>query len=238
MRMGIARGRLAPPPPRQHRTRGGLRGLAGRVVATALLSTTLLASVLLSTASAQEPGPPAPAPAGTLPEDVLSPPSPRIVALTGETDAAVSAAAMDARIAEQASGAVPPPPGDPSGDTLEVFLDHAKIIRLPERTQTVIVGNPFIADVTVQRNGILVVTGKSYGATNLIALDAQGLLLAESMVSVRAPTDSVVVVQRGLARESYSCTPNCQPSLRLGDAPEYFGAVGSQATQRSGFAGQ
>ena len=169
---------------------------------------------------------------------MLSAPSPRIVALTGETDAAVSAAATDARIAAQASGAVPPPPGDPSGDTLEVFLDHAKIIRLPERTQTVIVGNPFIADVTVQRNGILVVTGKSYGATNLIALDAQGLLLAESMVSVRAPTDSVVVVQRGLARESYSCTPNCQPSLRLGDAPEYFGAVGSQATQRSGLAGQ
>lgn len=121
----------------------------------------------------------------------------------------------------------------PSLDVLEVFLDHAKVIRLPERTQTVIVGNPFIADVTVQRNGILVVTGKSYGATNLIALDQEGLLLAESMISVQAPTDSVVVVQRGLARESYSCTPSCQPSLRLGDSPEYFGAVGSQATQRS-----
>ncbi|WP_425337524.1 pilus assembly protein N-terminal domain-containing protein [Salinarimonas rosea] len=132
----------------------------------------------------------------------------------------------------------PAPAGGPR-ETLTVFLDHAKVIRLPERTQTVIVGNPFIADVTVQRNGILVVTGKAYGATNLIALDAQGLLLAESMVSVQAPLeDSVVVVQRGLDRESYSCTPDCQPSLRLGDSDGYFGAVGGQATQRAGFATQ
>ncbi|WP_372424218.1 pilus assembly protein N-terminal domain-containing protein [Salinarimonas chemoclinalis] len=131
------------------------------------------------------------------------------------------------------------PPASGPRDVLTVFLDHAKVIRLPERTQTVIVGNPFIADVTVQRNGILVVTGKAYGATNLIALDAQGLLLAESMVSVQAPLeDSVVVVQRGLDRESYSCTPDCQPSLRLGDSEGHFGAVGGQATQRAGFATQ
>lgn len=151
------------------------------------------------------------------------PPAPRIVALTPE---------LEARL----TGEAPPPPAGPSQEMLTVLLDHAKVIRLPERTQTVIVGNPFIADVTVQRNGIVVITGKSYGATNLIALDAQGLLLAESMVSVQAPTDSVVVVQRGLARETYSCTPNCQPALRLGDSDQFFGAVGSQATSRNNLA--
>lgn len=123
-------------------------------------------------------------------------------------------------------------------ETVRVMVDHAKVVRLPERTQTVIVGNPMIADITVQRNGILVVTGKAYGATNLIALDAAGVLLAESMISVQAPTDAVVTVQRGLARESYSCTPTCQPSLRLGDSPEYFGGVGSQTTQRNSLATQ
>jgi Flp pilus assembly secretin CpaC len=119
-----------------------------------------------------------------------------------------------------------------------VMVDHAKVVKLPDRTQTVIVGNPMIADITVQRNGVLVVTGKAYGATNLIALDAGGLLLAESMISVQAPTDAVVTVQRGLARESYSCTPTCQPSLRLGDSPEYFGGVGNQTTQRNTLATQ
>jgi len=123
-------------------------------------------------------------------------------------------------------------------ETVMVMVDHAKVVKLPDRTQTVIVGNPMIADITVQRNGILVVTGKAYGATNLIALDSAGLLLAESMISVQAPTDAVVTVQRGLARESYSCTPTCQPSLRLGDSPEYFGGVGNQTTQRNTLATQ
>lgn len=167
-------------------------------------------------------------------ESVSMPPAPRIVPIARPD--------LDAAVLEQARLAAvdptPPAATGPAEDVIAVFLDHAKVIRLPERTQTVIVGNPFIADVAVQRNGIVVVTGKSYGATNLIALDAQGLLLAESMVSVRATNDEVVVVQRGLDRESYSCTPNCQPSLRLGDADAFFGGVGSQATQRSGFASQ
>lgn len=125
-----------------------------------------------------------------------------------------------------------------SRETVAVMIDHAKVIRLPERTQTVIVGNPIIADVTVQRNGILVVTGKSYGVTNLIALDGGGAMLAESLVSVQAPQDSVVMVQRGFDRESYSCTPHCQPSILLGDSAKYFGEVGSQATQRNSLATQ
>lgn len=123
-------------------------------------------------------------------------------------------------------------------ETIAVVVDYAKVVRLPERTQTVIVGNPFIADVTVQKNGILVVTGKSYGVTNLIALDNTGTMLAETRISVQRPDQSVVIVQRGFERESYSCTPECMPSLLLGDAQKYFGEVGSQATQRNGLATQ
>jgi hypothetical protein len=46
------------------------------------------------------------------------------------------------------------------------------------------------------------------------------------------------MVQRGFERESYSCTPNCNPSVILGDSPKYFGEVGSQATQRNSLATQ
>src|ERR671916_2410729 len=81
-------------------------------------------------------------------------------------------------------------------EPVSVMIDHAKVLRLPERTQTVVVGNPIIADITVQRNGVVVVTGKSYGVTNLIALDGAGAMLAESLVSVQATTESVVIVQR------------------------------------------
>ena len=123
-------------------------------------------------------------------------------------------------------------------DTVAVMIDHAKVVRLPERTQTVVVGNPMIADITVQRNGIVVVTGKSYGITNVIALDGAGSLIAESFITVQAATDSVVIVQRGLERESYSCTPSCQPSILLGDSSKYFSEIGGQAGQRNGLATQ
>lgn len=113
-----------------------------------------------------------------------------------------------------------------------VTVDNAKVIRLPEKTRTVIVGNPIIADVSLQKNGVLILTGKSFGVTNLIALDGAGEMLAESMISVQAPQASVVMVQRGLERESYSCTPNCQPSVQLGDSVKYFGEVSGQADSR------
>lgn len=119
---------------------------------------------------------------------------------------------------------------------LQVMVDRAKVIRLPERTQTVVIGNPAIADMAIQKNGVVVVTGKSYGTTNLIALDAAGNMLAESTVSVAAPTDAVVVVQRGLERQSYSCTPRCQPSVVLGDSNSYFSENRGQADSRNQFA--
>jgi Flp pilus assembly secretin CpaC len=120
--------------------------------------------------------------------------------------------------------------------TVTVSVDNAKVIRLPERTATVIVGNPIIADVSLQRNGIVVLTGKSFGSTNLIALDAAGTMLAESAISVRAGNPSVITVQRGLDRESYSCTPACQPAVQLGDAQRYFSEVSGQAGQRNSLA--
>jgi Flp pilus assembly secretin CpaC len=113
-----------------------------------------------------------------------------------------------------------------------VLVDNAKVIRLPERTATVIVGNPIIAEVTPQRNGVLVLTGKSFGSTNLIALDNGGAMIAETTIRVEASQDATVTVQRGLERESLSCTPNCQPAVQLGDSASYFGTTSGQADAR------
>jgi Flp pilus assembly secretin CpaC len=153
---------------------------------------------------------------------------------TARTMAALSAAA----VLVLANGESPAQAAPAAGkvESVLVKVDHAKVVRLPEKAQTVIVGNPAIADVAVQKNGVMIVTGKSFGVTNLIALDAAGTLLAESLVRVGADSDSVLTVQRGLERESYSCTPVCQPAAQLGDAQKYFGEVGAQATTRNGAA--
>lgn len=133
--------------------------------------------------------------------------------------------------------AAPPQAKNPE-NAVVVTIDHAKIVRLPEKVSTVVIGNPVVADVTVQKNGILVVTGKSYGTTNLIALDQSGNMLVETNVRVEAPANATVTVHRGFDRQTYSCAPNCQPSLLLGDSPEYFSAVSGQTTQRNSLATQ
>lgn len=117
-----------------------------------------------------------------------------------------------------------------------VLVDNAKLIRLPERTQTVVVGNPFIAEVTPQKNGVLILTGKSFGSTNLIALDSGGALIAETTIRVEASREATITVQRGMDRESLSCTPNCQPSAQLGDAAKYFDPTTGQADKRRSLA--
>lgn len=121
-------------------------------------------------------------------------------------------------------------------ESVIVLVDHAKVVRLPEKAQTVVIGNPAIADVSVQRNGVMVVTGKSFGVTNLIALDANGTLLAESLVRVGTASDEVLTVQRGMNRESYACNPDCQPSVQMGDAQEHFAGAAGQAAARNALA--
>jgi Flp pilus assembly secretin CpaC len=163
------------------------------------------------------------------------------IAMTASRLALIAAVAASAPVLTPAVAQTRPAPAPAAAtaaaenhqESVIVTVDHAKVVRLPEKAQTVIVGNPAIADVTVQRNGVMVVTGKSFGVTNLIALDASGTLLAESFVRVRAASDSVLTVQRGLERESYSCTPECQPAAQLGDVKRFFDEVGGQNSARN-----
>ena len=120
-----------------------------------------------------------------------------------------------------------------AADFVTVYLDQAKVTKLPDRVATLVIGNPLIADVTLQRGGMIIITGKGYGITNLIALDAAGAVLREQSIEVRGPREDVVVVYRGVNRESYSCTPNCERRITLGDNPEYFAAALGEAGDRS-----
>jgi Flp pilus assembly secretin CpaC len=117
-------------------------------------------------------------------------------------------------------------------ETIIVTMDQAKLARVPPRTATLVIGNPLIADVTVQAGGAMVVTGKGYGVTNLIALDSNGRQLFDKLVRVQGPAENVVVY-RGASRESYICEPNCERRITLGDTADYFEANISQTTARN-----
>lgn len=118
-------------------------------------------------------------------------------------------------------------------DVIEVTLDKAKVIRMPPHAQTIVVGNPIIADVTTLKNdGLVVVTGKGFGETNLIFLDRTGAAIEEADVKVSAAPKQLLV-QRGLDRESYSCQPRCEPTVSLGDADTFIRGATQQIQARN-----
>jgi Flp pilus assembly secretin CpaC len=120
-----------------------------------------------------------------------------------------------------------------AADTLTVYLDQATITKVPENATTLVIGNPLIADVNIQPGGLLVVTGKGFGTTNLIVLDRSGAVLTERDIQVVGPQDQIVYVYRGVNRESLSCTPDCEARITLGDAPAFFDQTVNQAGNRT-----
>lgn len=117
-----------------------------------------------------------------------------------------------------AEGPAKAPPKEP----IVVTMDRAKVMRIPAPADTVIVGNPAIADVSVRDRQTLVLTGRMAGTTNLVVLDKKGDPIADEIVSVEVAEAGIVFVQRGAARYSYACTPNCAVTLRTGDNKTHF----------------
>lgn len=141
-----------------------------------------------------------------------------------------------ARATDPVPAAAASEPAVRSGDPVRVNIDQARMLKIPERTATLVVGNPLIADAVVQPGGVVVVTAKSYGATNLVALDRTGTVLMEQTLQVIGPSDPTVVVYRGVERETYSCAPKCERRITIGDSPAYmmgnlqtYGAYNQQA---------
>ena len=104
---------------------------------------------------------------------------------------------------------------------ITVNVNMARVLRISAPAATIIVGNPGIADVTIQDPKTLVLTGKSFGQTNLIVLDAAGNPVADTLIDVVQMQAGVLTVYEGTARTSLSCAPVCQPTIMLGDAPDF-----------------
>ena len=128
-----------------------------------------------------------------------------------------------------------------AGDPIQVTVDHAKVMHIARPADIVIIGNPGIADATIQDSQTLIITGHSFGTTNLIVLDAQGQAIADEVVTVQPNEDDLVTIykvnkENGPTRETFSCSPVCAPTLAIGDAKDWFGDVLGQIKDRGSIA--
>lgn len=129
-----------------------------------------------------------------------------------------------------ASASVSAQAADPQS-SYTVELNKTEIVRLPGAASSVIVGNPKIADVTVQSSDLLFVVGRGYGETNLIILDALGnTMMNADLQVVNTLSHNGVRLYNGSNRETYSCIPFCGPSPVLGDERSYI--TGNTSAER------
>jgi len=116
---------------------------------------------------------------------------------------------------------------------IDVVLNQAKVMHISRPADIVIIGNPGIADATIQDNQTLIITGHSFGTTNLIVLDAAGQPIASGILTVKPPNDQVVTIYKRAQRQTFSCTPDCSPVVAVGDTADVFNGVAAQVQQQN-----
>lgn len=120
-------------------------------------------------------------------------------------------------------------------DDLVVVYDQSQLLRLPRPAAEIIIGNPSIADVTIQAGNLLVVTGKTFGLTNIIALDSERNVIQDQRVLVKRDDRRMVNLHKGGSRQTFSCTPNCSPTLTIGDDTSFFEMVQKHNSAKTRF---
>jgi hypothetical protein len=120
-----------------------------------------------------------------------------------------------------------------AGEPLTVLTERTQLITLSAEPGTVVVGNPAIADVTVNGKQIFV-HGYAYGETNLMILDTTGNQIANFDITVASNSASSVVLYKAGLRYTYTCSPLCEASVQVGD--EYMSKVIGDNQAKAGFA--
>ena len=101
-----------------------------------------------------------------------------------------------------------------AGPGIEVTMNQAKVVKLARAADTIIIGNPDIADASVQDASTVVLTGKGFGVTNMVILDETGTPIIDEQITVTRASASSVRIYRRAEVQTLSCTPYCESSYK------------------------
>ena len=115
------------------------------------------------------------------------------------------------------SGALAAGPVRAQDDTvLRVYMNSARVLKLDRPVSKVIVGNSDVADATVADAQTIVLTGRAFGTTNLVLLDAEGNAIVDERILVSIDEGNTVRVFKATTRTVLSCSPNCEEHVATG----------------------
>ena len=101
-----------------------------------------------------------------------------------------------------------------AAEGIRVVMNQAKIVKLARPADTIVIGNPNIADASVQDASTIVLTGRGFGVTNMVVLDADGVPIVDEQIVVSRQTASSVRIYRRSEVQTLSCTPYCEGSFK------------------------
>lgn len=94
--------------------------------------------------------------------------------------------------------------------TIVLSLNTVQTLPLPDNTGSILIGNPAIANVTLEA-GRLVIVGLGLGQTNLLIASETGQPLLSRTILVTAPQGNTVTIRKGgKAAQAYLCAPRCE----------------------------
>lgn len=93
---------------------------------------------------------------------------------------------------------------------INILMNQAKILKLSRPADTIVIGNPLIADASVQDASTIVLTGRGFGVTNLVVIDTDGMPILDEQIVVSRSTANSVRVYRRADVQTLSCTPYCE----------------------------
>jgi len=117
-------------------------------------------------------------------------------------------------------------------ETLWLTMDQVRPYKLENPAQSIVVGNPAIADVSVQDNTNVLLFGKAPGMTNIYVFDENGEAVKNLVIRVRTASSDMLTVHRGAMRTTYNCTTNCEATVTVGDADSVFNGVSQQVQNK------
>lgn len=97
---------------------------------------------------------------------------------------------------------------------IEVVMNQAKIVKLSRAADTIVIGNPLIADAAVKDAKTIVITGKGFGVTNFVVLDAKGDPIVDEQVIVSRSVAETIRIYRRANVQTLSCTPFCESAYK------------------------
>src|SRR5690242_8231762 len=102
-------------------------------------------------------------------------------------------------------------------DGLAIPMDEARVVKFSKPVATVFVANTMVPDINTIDSTHVVILGKAYGQTYLIALDGQGNQIETDHVTVLG-SDHLVTLNRGAVQFTFACaTARCETAATPGD---------------------